>query len=380
MSAAILRKKDYTLNYPKDVMDVIKKMSFSNGKNVVVQGSMSLKSQQFAGDYDMSEIVKGELPSLCKRFQSIIKGLLNTKNLYIGDVKAGLIPEWRIINDDAAVIKGKVKGYSAADSRKRLNSIKSLLTDAEFKEAAKLLVNKPTPQQFFEAIDVLKFHIVRWKPSDVLKGHIVLRDGRHYSLEEAFSAPYIVKLDAVAYIHNNKFADFSIIYSFKNEKGEINRYIVDVAKELEQSYLSYRYSDNYFKAAKRLFSIAKAKNDGPKIEAFNEMFNSDLGRLYSIISDAKTILYLLENERHIPLEKIRYEIDQFRGRLGNIYSIGSVGNESILRKILSMTELPAGEARTKLRRQMESLVEVFDKALNLAAEEYLREHSLLAPS
>ena len=375
-----MSKKSYPLNYPEDVMRVIRAMSFSKGKDVVVQGSMSIKSQQYAGDYDMTEVVKGSLPQLCKKFQQLVKALLKVPNLFIGDIKAGLVPEWRIIDDTAVVVKGKVKGYNAKAAKAKLEGIRQLLTAAEYEDAKRLLTDKPTPKQFFEAVDQLKFHIVRWKPSDVLRGHIVLRDGRHYTLEEAFSAPYIVKLDAVAFIHNNKFSDFSIIYSFKNEKGEINRYIVDVARELEQSYLSYLYSDNYFKAAKRLFSIAKAKNDERKIEAFNTMFNSDLGRLYSIVSDAKTIIYLLENEQHIPIEKIRYEIDQFRGRLGNIYSIGGVGSDSILRKILSMTELPAGEGRTKLRRQMESLVEVFDKALNLAAEEYLREHSLFAAS
>lgn len=382
MAAQIIEKKTYPLNYPSDVMNIVKAMSFSKGRDVVIQGSMSLKSQQYAGDYDMTEDVKVNKPRkaalsyLCKRFQDIIRGLLAFKNLYVGDIKAGIIEDWRIIPETAAVINGKVKGYSAGEARQRLAALEHIMTKEEVEEARKLLKDRPTPADFFEAVDQLKFHIVRWKPKDVLRGYLVLRDGHHYTLAEAFSAPYIVKLDAVGYIHNNKFSDFSIIYSFSDEKGQINRYSVDVRKELIQSYLSYHYAGDYFKAAKRQFSIAKAEGNKKKIIAYNAMFNSDLGRLYSIISDANTILYLLENEKDIPIEKIRYELDQFRGRLGNIYSIGSVGTEGTLRKILSMTELPAGEARTTLKRQMEALVEGFSKALNLATQSYLREHSL----
>ena len=384
MADDIVRKKIYTLNYPKDVLDIISKISFSKGRNVDIIGSQSLKSQQYAGDFDLDEVVKVNKPrqsalkELVERFQDIIRGLLNTKDLYIGDIKAGEIPEWRIIPDTAFVKDDKVIGYSAANSRRKLADIKSLLSDEEYREASSLIKQSPTVKQFFKAVDNLKFHTVRWKPSDCLRGYIVLRDGRHYTLEQAFSTAAIVKLDVIAYIQRNRFADFSIIYTFEDEKGEINRTTVDFKKELNQSFLSYIADDDYFKASKRLFSIARQTNDKKKIEAYNKMFNSDLGRLYSIISDAKTILYLLENESNIPLEKIKYEIDQFRGRLGNIYSIGSVGTENILSKILAMSNLPAtADGRKTLRNQMETLIEVFSKALSSATLEYLKEHRLL---
>jgi hypothetical protein len=383
--ADIVRKKVYTLNYPTDILNTIAKLSFSKGRAVDIIGSQSLKSQQYAGDFDMDEVVKVNKPraaalkELATRFKEIIRTLLATKDLYIGDIKAGEIPQWRVLPEDAYVKNDKVLGYSAADCRRKLSSIKSLLSDKEFGEASALLKDKPTPKQFFEAADALKFHVVRWKPSDVLRGYIVLRDGRHYTLEEAFSTPAIVKLDVVAYIQRNRFADFSILFTFEDEKNTLNRVAIDFERELQQSYLSYISAGNYFKAAKRLFSIARQKEDKPKIEAYNTMFNSDLGRLYSIISDAKTILYLLENEPNMPLEKIQYEIDQFRGRLGNVYSIGAVGTDNILKRILAMSELPStSEGRKTLRNQMEALVEVFENALSSATLAYLRQHKLLS--
>ena len=39
------------------------------------------------------------------------------------------------------------------------------------------------------------------------------------------------------------------------------------------------------------------------------------------MSDIGTLIYLIEHEKHIPYDRIKYQIDQFRGRLANIYSL-----------------------------------------------------------
>jgi hypothetical protein len=379
---SLIRKKLYTLNYPKDVLDIIAKMSFSKGSAVEVGGSMGLKSQQYAGDYDLTEIVVGHYKSkeaaadaFAKQFQAIVRGLLQTKDLYIGDIKAGECPEWQIIT--GSVVNGRVVGYDAARSRSRLLALKPHLSATEFAEAQKLIKSQPTVREFYEASDLLKFHVVRWSPAAVLRGFVVLRDGRHLTLAQAFNSPAMVKLDAVAYIQRSRFADFSIIYTFKNAKDTLNGIVLDYEKELRSSLSSYYVLGNYFKAAKRLFSIARLKNNEPLIKKLSDMFNSDLGRLYSIISDAKTIIYLLENKENVPIDKVRYEIDQFRARLGNIYSIGGVGSKSILERLLDMQELPADAAgRERLMKAMEKLVDVFESALSKASEAYMKQEGI----
>ena len=66
MSAELLKKKRFPLNYPIDVVNVIDAMSFSTS-GLMIAGSMALKAQLYAGDYDMYEIVKLEADSVLKK-------------------------------------------------------------------------------------------------------------------------------------------------------------------------------------------------------------------------------------------------------------------------------------------------------------------------
>jgi hypothetical protein len=57
------------------------------------------------------------------------------------------------------------------------------------------------------------------------------------------------------------------------------------------------------------------------LSKLNEILNSDLGRIYSVISDTDTIIFILENMKSIPHKRIEVEIQQFRKRLANIYTL-----------------------------------------------------------
>jgi hypothetical protein len=99
--SSITLKKAYPEGYPNDAVDLLKSMSFTDGKAVNVVGSMSLRSQVYAGDYDAYEKVsfKGTKTLIVKRFvnkfKSIIKSLHKFPFTYIGDIKSGSVEEWR---------------------------------------------------------------------------------------------------------------------------------------------------------------------------------------------------------------------------------------------------------------------------------------------
>ena len=386
MSEKVLRKKDYPLNYPSDVLDIINAMSFDSG-NVNIVGSMSLKSQQYAGDYDMIETVKGSYASkdaavkaYSKKLKEIVRSLMAMKDVFIGDIKAGLVEDWVVVPDAAGIRKGKVTGYDSKASRTKLEELRSnkILTEEEFKYASKLVVNSPSVEEFLVMKKELRFHLVRWTPEEILKGTTTLRDGRKMSLEDALKSPTIVKLDVVAYVQNSRFTDFSIIYLFQNKGSAINR--VETGDEIwaiKQDLLYYLNTGNYFKAAKRLFSLARKANDVGLIEKLNTMMNGDLGRLYGIVSDLGTLLYLLENESNIPTEKVRYELDQFRSRLGNIYSLNGVSTDSILHKLLGAEGLPSNAAgRKKLKDTLEFLQGAFEDVLSKQSKDYLTKEGI----
>lgn len=322
------RTKSYPENYPSDAMAILDAMSFSGGKDVKILGSMSLRSQQYAGDYDAYEIVKRKgavenvLDDLASEFQSIIKNLRGMKNVYIGDIKAGSIEEWRVIPLDAGLVNGKIVGYNPTQSKAKVDELykAKVINEGEKRSAYELLKDASTPEDFLIARKKLKFHIIRWSVSEVLNGSKVVR-GRSITLQEAFSSPVITKLDTIGFVQNNKYTDFSIIYEFHADGKTLNPSFEDIGRSLSEDIIFYKAENNPFKVLKREFALAKFRGDTKTIKSLTPVLNSDLGRLYSLLSDVKTLVQLLEEKQNVPLEKVRYEIDQFKARMANVYSL-----------------------------------------------------------
>jgi hypothetical protein len=103
--SGITRLKEYPDGYSEDALRILNTMSFSNGKDVKILGSMSLRSQVYAGDYDAFENVKTSgskevaLDNLVKTFKKIIKEVETIPNTYISDIKSGSVEEWKIIHE-----------------------------------------------------------------------------------------------------------------------------------------------------------------------------------------------------------------------------------------------------------------------------------------
>jgi hypothetical protein len=324
----LIASKEYPQNFPSDAIKIMEAMSFT--KHVKVLGSMAIRSQQYAGDYDLVEEVnvkyssnESALEYLAKRFKEIIKHLQKMPNVFIGDIKAGIIEEWRILPKEYKFEGDKVIGYSADSCKTKIDELlkKKIITQSEANEAKVYLKQNITPLQFLEAKDVLKFHIIRWTPPEVLKGYKIIRGGYKMTLEKAFSSPSIVKLDVIGFVQNNKYTDFSIIYQFKNNDTILNKEVIDVEKSLRENIYYYFNTKNPFKALKRIFALAKYKEDLNTVKLLSPILNSDLGRIYSIISDLGTLDSLLEDYNDVSLDKIKFEIDQFIGRLSNVYHI-----------------------------------------------------------
>ena len=122
MSIKDLRRlKRFPQDYSKEVVNIIEKMSFSSeAKDMAVVGSMSMRSQLYAGDYDCFETIKLAEKSdkvavdrLTKRFKQIVSDLLKLRNIYVGDIKAGSIVAWEVIDPKAHIKNDKIIGYDS---------------------------------------------------------------------------------------------------------------------------------------------------------------------------------------------------------------------------------------------------------------------------
>ncbi len=324
---SILSEKKYPSEYPKDAVKVLAAMSFTKSE-IKIMGSAALKSQLYAGDYDAFETVnvsymtdEHALKHLASQFKAIIRNLSNMKNVYIGDIKSGEIEEWNVSNQPS-----------------RLDELlKSGVVSKEEGEIARRLLADTTEIGKLRAADNLKFHIIRWTPKEVLAGKKTLRDGRTYTLEEAFSSPSITKLDVIALV-DERYTDFSIIYEFQNRGHTLNPAASIIEKSLTDSIKLYEADGNRFKAIKRKFSLAKLRNNKKDLAKYSSILNSEAGKLYIIYSDVKTLADLLEQTVSSPIARSRISeaIKGFKHRLAKIYRDEStIGKEPALLSDLS---------------------------------------------
>jgi hypothetical protein len=55
---SVLALKKFPDAFPNDVNEILNTMSFTNGEKIHLIGSMSIRSQLYAGDYDTYEIIE----------------------------------------------------------------------------------------------------------------------------------------------------------------------------------------------------------------------------------------------------------------------------------------------------------------------------------
>ena len=290
--SSIILKKAYPSGYPNDAVELLKSMSFTDGKNVNVVGSMSLRSQVYAGDYDAYEKVSFRgtktliVKKLVNKFKSIIKSIQKIQLTYVGDIKSGSVEEWRIIQ----------KPYNKEKSLEKLEELYKIkiISKKEFEEGKKRFIKNPSELDLLLLEQDFRPNIIRWKVWEVLKGFKILKDGRKFTLEEAFQTPTITKLDVMSWVQNNRFTDFSMIYQFIINGETINPGIKDFEKSILENIYVLHSEKKYYKMAKRLFSLAKYKNNTDILEILSPLFNGDLGRLYIVYGDIGTIEDLFE--------------------------------------------------------------------------------------
>ena len=369
----ILIRKKFPEGYPDDVVDTLNHMSFTDGKEMALMGSMPLRSQLYAGDYDAFETVevKGErqaaVREIVKRFQASVRAILSRPKTFIVDIKCGSIDAWKVVDDP----------YDAAKSAEKLKTLfDDKIITAEQYHAEKKLLRPASKLNRLELVYVrheLRHNIVRWTAAEVLRGHKTLVDGRTYTLEEAVQADTMTKMDVVAWVQNNRFTDFSCIYIFKNNGTVVNAGLEpNVVQAIGDNMYSLKAQGNYFKMAKRMFALAKIQKKTRTIELLSPMFTGDLGRLYHVYGDIGTLESLFDSKDEVPYKDIKLEVDQFKGRLSNIVLNGYLSAET---KILDAVD--KAETRATMEGALKGLKERLYAIMSENAKRYLLKRGIM---
>ena len=313
--------KKYPADYSNEVMTILTAMSFTNGKNVSLVGSFTLRPQVYAGDIDAYEFVPiKSIKNTVERFQDLVKRVVKIPFTYISDIKCGSIDEWNVISENVQVRNGKVDGYNAKDILDKVKELydTNIIDNKDYSFAKSLIKERITPAEFIDLQKELRYNIIRWSLQDIIAGHKVLQDGRLYTLEQAIQSPTITKLDLVTWIGGNRFTDIEIIYIFKMGERIVNKGLGDFEGAVKSSILLLKTKKNYYKMAKRMYTIARFYDYKKDIKILSDLFVGDLGRLYSIYGDTDALLFLIENVHELPKDKIAFEVDYFITRLSNV--------------------------------------------------------------
>lgn len=370
-SDPLFMTKSYPENYSDDATRILGYMSFSGpsrhgmdfGPGVKILGSMSLRSQQWAGDYDGYEIVEQPGPlnkaveNFVKRFKEMVAILSSeTDGVWVNDIKAGSVEEWRVIPKSVTIEHGKVVGWNARQAKDKLAELSSsnIITDEEFKKAMETLKEKMSPEDLFEAKGACKFHILRWTPADIAAGKITLRNKNTMRLQEAIQCPSLCKMDVISWVQGSRYTDFSVIYEFKVDGKTINPDPIEIIPSLEADVAHYWAKGKYFKALKRQFALCKVKGDVAGAAKITPILNSDLGRLYMIVGDIGTLLSLMKLP-NVPASKLRFELNQFHNRMANVWTVKQfLGAEpALLKSIDRMMTMKPGPAMAKALEDLE---------------------------
>jgi hypothetical protein len=374
--SSITLKKEYPDGYSNDAIEILKLISFSEGKKINIVGTMSLRSQIYAGDYDINERVnthgnkQDALKSLTRKFKSMIRNIERTPLTYVSDIKSGSIEEWRIIFNP----------YNHRKSQERLHELyeKKIIDKKMFLEGKKRIVASPSKLELLLLEDDFRPNIIRWKPVDVLKGYKYLQDGRKFTLEEAFETPTITKLDVISWVQNNRFTDFAIIYEFRHNGKTLNPSLRDFEQAIRENIFVLYHQKKFYKMAKRIFALARAHENDELIELLSPLFNGDLGRLYIVYGDIGTIESLFESSVSIPYSKLEFEFDQFKTRLSNISLPKYIKQEDTLFKMID-TLVSMDKSSSTKGKVLELLGEMKERLLDLLSNYtalYMKKHKI----
>jgi hypothetical protein len=363
-----VRAKSFPANYSERVLEIINALSMTGLKGVEVLGSASIRSNLYAGDYDTMNKVK--LPStaaVASAVKEVVARLLRLPECYIGDIKCGTIAEWDPFRPDAYTEKNKIVNFNIKESQSIIDRIpQTALSPNERQRALRLLEKATTPWGFLEARKEIRFHILRWKPDQIQAGRMMYR-GISISLEEAVKTGGMIKVDSVCVV-NDRYTEFSMIYDVYVGKKRLTPATQNLILALSED-ISYFLKNDPFKALKRLFSLTKATGNYAASTALVPILNSDLGRLYQIIGDLKTLRDMLERPSP-PSAEIRTQIDQIKSRMGNIYNLKSFLEEEhdIIGEINTILKTPASAIVGKLVK----LITKLSVILNTATETMLK--------
>ena len=359
-----LATKAFPDNYPSEVLLIFAALSVTDLKHFYLVGSASMRSQQYSADFDCMEKVRiNNAAEMVHNLRDVIKALRAIPDCYIGDIKCGEVPQWNVLNQNARVENGVVLHFNPTESKGKIDNLRNqnVISPAEAKEAEALLDKATTPLGFITAKKTLKFHVLRWKPQQILNGSQEYR-GQRFTLEEMIASGGLIKVDAVANI-SDRYTEFSVIYDTYLKGSLVSKKPDNIVHSLMDDIIFYNKT-NPFKALKRFFALCKIQDNNKVAVILVPVMNSDLGRLYQIVGDLETLRSLLDRPHSDGnLKEVLSQIDDMKGRMGNLYQLRDFLSKEheIIGSLNALLSSPATSIKGKLSKLISELTVILNE-------------------
>ena len=185
-------------------------------------------------------------------------------------------------------------------------SLRSMMYYSDYDFNCKIRVRKQTPiyNEFKRILSFSndKLYFIEFKIEYIDGTKIKLHNVNDIKLS-MFKNISFIKIDYIVFL-DFVFKEVSIMYIFKENDMDTD----DVIKKLTDDYSELIDNGEKFKAMKRVFSVYKIQKDYPNMKRLTSLFNSNLGKIYEINSNLKTIL-LLKTMYDDPLTMKRIEVN-----------------------------------------------------------------------
>lgn len=327
-----------------ETADIINLFAVRGKKRLI--GSASLRSTQYASDYDVETMLNGVSPTtIANMLQKAYKEI--GSDVWVTDFKCGY--------DERLVYNGD---YDDKSLKKYLKN--PLITAKQRRD-----ILKTTGEDRIEKVRDL--YILRWKHADVINGYIKLIDGTHYPLSCAIMDKTTMKIDLIVKV-GNQFAEISENYYIK-VGGETNYTKQPTKKELEadlEEDIHYYSKKDSFKSLKRLFSLLQiegVKKNKPKMDKLVEFFNGQVGLLNKVKNELGILEILLEQQKKPKWADVEANLQFIKEQISDVYQVPL--SESIFQNIDKITEKSA-------LKDIRTLRDYFQTKINTESKEYLK--------
>ena len=331
----MVNKRLFPEQYSQCLQKVLKSISLGEPQ---VMGSSADSQIMYSADYDLLEYIPFRKGSV-KQFQNLISKLKGV----ITDVKCGEVPEWNLLTK---------REYKQGEELSHLRSLwqQEVITHDEFMAGEKLLKQHLTPAERVAVRKELRFGILRWTPQEVASGYKTLRNKKVIHLEDAMKSTGITKVDILCWCEN-KYIEVSNIILWTKKGGKPYMKVSHVVESLKEEIAYYIQQGNYFKALKRMYSIAKNKKEQGLMKVIQSILNSQLGHIYIVVSDLQV---LKEFPEVITSKRKRVQLDNMRNDMAKLY-YPEYNNSKDVEKLLPALEETLQEETKKKMEELQLL-------------------------